>query len=226
MEENGQAPAPAATETGSNEPQFVTTEQLNQFSEKLSGDVKAMLGRVPNLVQEQIQQVAQPQQAEPQATKGSANAVDPKAEVARLLKEERESLANDRLAIDKQRIRGALEQELVSNGANPNAVKLAADSLMMRNDGKLAVESNELGESSIKFKNDEYSESVTVGDFVRGFLTSEEGASVVQPKKSPSVRGIPGGKAPVVGEVVKMTRMEASKADPALLMSGRVQFID
>jgi len=226
MAEDGQVPAPeaATTETGS-EPQFVTTEQLNQFSEKLSGDVKAMLGRVPHLVHEQVQQVQPAQQPAPKE-KGSKESFDPKAEVSRILKEEREALAKDRLAIDRQRIRGAIEQELVNNGANPNAVKLAADSLMMRNDGKIAVENNELGESSIKYRADEYSEGVTVGDFVRGFLTSDEGSSVVQPKKSPSMRGVPSGKAPIVGEVVKMTRMEASKADPALLMSGRVQFTD
>ena len=226
MEENGQAPESAATETGAtNEPQFVTTEQLNQFSEKLSGDVKAMLGRVPHLVQEQVQ-AAQPAQQPAPKEKGSKDSFDPKAEVARILKEERESLSRERMAIEKQRIRGALEQELVNNGANPSAVKMAADSLMMRNDGKISIESNELGESSIQFKADDYSESVGLGDFVRNFLTSDEGSSVVQPKKSPSVKGVPNGRPPIVGEVVKMTRLEASKADPKLLMSGRVQFID
>ena len=97
---------------------------------------------------------------------------------------------------------------------------------MMRNDGKLQIESNELGESAIRFKADEYSEGVPVGDFVRTFLNGDEGLAILQPKKSPSVRGVPNGNAPISGEVVKMTRLEASTADPKLLKSGRVEFTD
>jgi hypothetical protein len=224
--ENGEAPADAAVaDSGAEAPQFVTTEQLNQFSEKLAGDVKAMLGRVPHMVTQQLADSVPAPKAEPEA-KGSGESVDPKAEVARLLKEEREALAGERQSIERQRIRSSLEQELVNNGANPNAVKLAADSLMMRNGDKLSVQSNELGESSIKYTESEYAEGVSVGDFVRGFLQSDEGAAVVQPKVSPSVRGIPNGKSQIVGEVVKMTRAEASTADPKLLMSGRVMFTD
>jgi hypothetical protein len=228
MDPIADAPAPAAvSDPAPQDAQSVTSEQLNQAMEKISGDVKAMLGRVPHLVQEQMQ-TAQPKQQEApkQATGSDATSIDPKAEVARLLKEEREALASDRQQIERQRIRGSLEQELINNGANPQAVKLATDSLMMRNDGKLAIESNELGESSVRFRADEYSEGVSVGDFVRNFLTSDEGASVVQPKVSPSVRGIPNGSGKIVGEVIKMTRQEASTADPKVLLSGRVQFTD
>lgn len=228
MDIDGNAPVnPVATETDSTEPQFVTTEQLNQLSEKMLGDVKAMIGRVPHMVQEHVQQ-SQPKIQDAPVSKGlqDQKSIDPEETVARLLKTEREALAKEKSAIERQRIRGTLEQELINNGANPQAVKLATDSLMVRNDGKLLIESNDLGESSVKFKPDEYSEPLTVGDFVRGFLESSEGMSVVQPKKSPSGRGIPNSNSKIVGEVVKMTRAEASTADPKLLLSGRVMFTD
>ena len=225
MENTVDAPSEEAVQDSEAQaPQYVTTEQLNQFSEKLSGDMKAMLGRVPHMVNETVQNSVPKQQAE-EAPKGSKN-FDPKAEVSRILKEEREGLAKEKQAIQRQRIRGSLEQELVNNGANPAAVKLAADSLMMRNSDKISIDSNEMGESKVVFKDSEYSEGVGIGDFVRDFLTSAEGAAVVQPKKSPSVRGIPNGGSKIVGEVIKMTRQEASTADPKILMSGRAQFTD
>jgi len=114
----------------------------------------------------------------------------------------------------------------MDNGANPSAIKLATDSLMMRNADKLNIQSNDLGESKIIFQDSEFAEPVPIGDFVKSFLQSQEGASVLQAKKSPSLHNVPNGKGPVNGEVVKMTRAQAATADPKLLMSGRVQFTD
>jgi len=204
-------------------PQFVTADQLSEFGNKLAGDMKAMLGRVPHIVEQQVQSFA-PKTPEPAAS--SDKEVDPKAEVQRILTEERAKIAEERQNLSRQKIRGGIEKELLDNGANPATIKLAADSLMMRNADKLSNQSNDLGESKIVFQDSEFAEPVLLGDFVKGFLSSSEGASVLQAKKSPSLHNVPNGKGPVAGEVVKMTRAEAATADPKLLMSGRVQFTD
>ena len=218
-----QSPVDGGEQAPADEPQFVTSEQLNSFGEKLAGDMKAMFGRVPHLVEQQMKAFA------PQAPAAEApdnkQTVDPKEEVQKLLKEDRARLEAEKQSLNRQRIRSSLESSLVDNGADPGAVKLAADSLMMRNAEKLEIQSNELGESSVQFRDSEFAEPVTVNDFVKSFLSSQEGRSVLQQKKSPSSH-VPGGKAPVSGEIIQMTRAEAATADPKLLMSGRVRFVD
>jgi len=49
-----EAPTPAADAP----PQFVTNDQLAEFGSKLAGDMKAMLGRVPHIVEQQVQSFA------------------------------------------------------------------------------------------------------------------------------------------------------------------------
>jgi len=205
------------------QPQFVTSEQLTALGDKLSGDMKAMLGRVPHIVEQQVQSFA-PKAPEPVAEEKGT--IDPKAEVQRILNDERAQLAKEKQALGKQRIRGSIEKALTENGADPLRIKMAADSLMMRNADGMTIESNELGESSIVYKESEFAEPVLVNDFVKTFLSGSEGASILQAKSAPSLHNVPNGKGPVAGEIVKMTRAEAATADPKLLMSGRVQFTD
>lgn len=219
-------------DTGAKEeaPQFVTNEQLQQFGDKLAGDMKAMFGRVPHLVEQQVEGLRRPEPAK-QEQKEPSN-IDPKAEVAKLLKAEREALEAERNNVNRQRIRSSIENALNDNGANPSAVKLATDSLMMRNQGKIEIASNELGETSVVYRESEFADPVGVGDFVKSFLSSQEGQSVIQQKKSPSLHSVPNGRGPVPGDVLKISKMEAAQraaSDPSfvkMLTSGKVVFED
>ena len=208
------------------QPQYVTAEQLQQFSEKIGNDLKAMLGRVPNIVADQVAGLAKTQPIA-DSKKDSAQATNPNEEVARILKAEREELQKEKQAIQRQKIRGTIENLLVENGANHSAVKLATDSLMMRNSDKISVVSNmDTGEQSIVYKPDQYSDGMPMSEFIKGFLQGDEGRAIVAQKTPPSVGGIPRGAAPIGGEVIKMTRAQMATADPKLLLSGRVVAID
>ena len=221
---DGTPPAPAAEVDPGNEPQFATVEQLNAMAEQIGGDFKAGLGRIPHMISEQMKASTPPAPAKP--VESSLDAVDPHAEVAALLKSERAELAEEKSAVTKERLRSDIENELKLSGVRPEAIKLAADSLMMRNEGKLDIERGSLGESRSVYKDSEFAEAQGIPDFVKSFTNSVEGLSILTPVKVPSLHNVPPGRGPISGEAVVMTRAEASKADPKLLMSGRVQFSD
>lgn len=221
MTEDGEAPAGAAATNPGEKPQFVTVEQLNQFQEKMASDLKATFGRIPNLINESIQGIM-PKQPEAKAT----DKVDPHAEVAALLKSEREALALEKTSVTKERLRSDIEKELLASGVRPESVKLAADSLMMRNDGRLEVERGDLGESRSIYRDSQFAEPLAINSFIANFVKTQEGMAILTPKKGPSLHDVPGGRGPITGEVIMMTRAEASRADPKLLKSGRVTFTD
>ena len=204
-------------------PQYVTAEQLNQFSEKIGNDMKAMFGRVPSLIADQVAQIA-PKTAQ---HTGGAQPVNATEEVARLMKAEREELAKEKQVIQKQRIRGAIETTLIEHGANPSAVKLATDSLMMRNAENISIKSDaDTGETAVVYKKDQYAEPLPMSEFIKSFLQGDEGRAIVAPKSAPSTNGVPRGVVAPAGEVIKMTRAQMATADPKLLKSGRVVAID
>ena len=201
-------------------PSFVTKEELEAFGGKISSDLKAMFGRVPSMVSEQLKSLA-PNPESNEKTKDE----DPNEKVAALLKTEREALSKRQQQLDRQQIRSTLESALIENGAEPKQLKIIADSLMMRNNDKLAVVNSELGESKIVFKDNEYEEGRPISDFIKSYLKSEEGSLFMKKKESPSLTA-PGGKRAPKGDLIHVTRMEAAKMDPEILKSGRVRYTD
>jgi len=228
MSADGAPPAPAAAvDPGEAAPQFATIEQLNAVADRIGGDFKAGLGRIPHMINEQMKANTPPPSVTPATPAEPApDAVDPHAEVAALLKSERAELAKEKSAVTRERLRSDIETELVKAGVRPESIKLAADSLMMRNEGKLDIERGNLGESRSIYKDSEFADAQGMPDFVKSFVTGAEGQSILTPVQVPSLHDVPGGRGPVAGEVVMMTRAEASTADPKLLKSGRVQFSD
>jgi len=217
------APAAAAEADPGKAPQFATVEQMQDIGNKLNSDLKAMLGRVPGMIAEQMQP-AQPTPTTP--TEQPKGEVDAHAEVTKLLKEEREKLAAEKQSVQRERIRGTLETALIENDISPDAVKLVTDSIMMRNAERISVNSNELGESNVQFRESEFADPVTMADFAKSFMLSPEGISVARVKTAPSLSGVPSSVGRIGGDTIKMTRAQASKADPAILKSGKVEFID
>jgi len=202
------------------EPQYVTAEQLSEMKSQIANDVRSELGRISKLVETKLETATKTDEKTKTETTSKRN------EAEQYFEQERQKLAKEKELVNKARIRSSLEASLMENGAKASAIKLAADSLMMRNQDKIKSEVDpKTGESQILFQESDYADPMVIGDFVKGFLKSPEGEVIMQQKAAPSVN-VPGGKRVPTGDVIRVNKSELYKLDPKVLKSGKVEIID
>lgn len=214
----------SSTATPDVKTQAVTMEAFDALQSKLANDMRAQFGRIQQQITEALK-TAKPEPSAPAVPTPATSEAGKNNDVMRQVQELNERLKASEARAEKIKsaaIRSSVHESLVSGGADPDLANIAVDNILTRFGNSISAKEDDLGGYVIGI-NDGL-DVKPIKEWAGAYLQTDVGKKIVAPKRNPDVR-LPNGATPG-GDVIRISRSEASKLDSKTLQSGRVVFID